>query len=62
MPYMFAGLNDTVAKINDDLTHTVKEKLTNIVIDFIKKVKERGYFYSTSAIPYVQIKPDQFDN
>lgn len=62
LPSLFAGLDQSVTQMNIDSTNTTKNKITDASLQFMNKIREQGYSFSSSFIHYAGIAPDRFDN
>ena len=62
IPSMLAGNSYSVSEMNNDLQHTIKEKMQLAAYQFITKVKQKGYYYTTEYLHYSDFADSVVDN
>jgi len=61
MPAIFGGYNCTPDKLDMDKEHTIKEKMTSIVKEFVKKAQSTGAKVSSNKLPYTSMEDVDLD-
>jgi len=61
MPAIFGGYDCTPDKLDMDKEHTIKEKMTSIVKEFIKKAQSTGAIVSSNKLPYTSMEEVDLD-
>jgi len=59
---LFIGKKGSVIQMNADTIHTIKEKINYAALAFIKKIREKGYTYSSTYMHYSGVEASEFDN